>query len=208
MRAKTMREEAETYYRRKPTQVRSIRRVAQVLDATREGILDSGYDALTMHEIASRAGMQRSAIYRYFSGKPAIMVSLIELHHADIHTLANRLFADVVDRDGLARAAEDLVQAYFQLFLDDPVLPAIWMGAQSAPELSELCARQNARAGAVISKAMARAQGAQDGDQIKAILLLELVGAAARLALQSKDAGPRDQVAATAKKSAVAVMLS
>ncbi|WP_299864098.1 TetR/AcrR family transcriptional regulator [uncultured Roseobacter sp.] len=203
-----MSDESGAYYRRKPTQERSIRRVAQVLDATRAGILANGYDALTMHEIASRAGMQRSAIYRYFSGKPAIMVSLIELHHSDIHNLAERLFGDVTDRDGLVRAIEHLVQAYFLLFLDDPVLPAIWMGAQSAPELFELCAQENARAGAVIAQAMARAHRAQDGDQTKAILLLELIGAAARLALQKTQKAARDQVETTAKTSAVAVVLS
>lgn len=201
--------ETETYYRRKPTQERSIHRVAQILDATREGILASGYDALTMNEIAARAVMQRSAIYRYFSGKPAIMVSLIELHHVDIHDLVERLFEDVTDRAGLASAVETMVQSYFQLFLDDPVLPAVWMGAQSAPELSELCARENERAGTVIGKAMAKASLHQTEDhKTKALLLLELIGASARLALQNSEKSHRQHIEKVAKSAAVAMTLS
>lgn len=201
--------QAEAYYRRKPTQERSIRRVAQVLDATRAGILSRGYDGLTMNEIAERAGMQRSAIYRYFSGKPAIMVSLIEAHHADIHSLVEKLFEGVVDRDELKTAVEQLVHEYFQLFLDDPVLPAVWMGAQSAPELSELCIRENERAGSAIARAMQTAGLPDRSDQLpKAMLLLELIGAAARLTLQRAENPTRDQVEAVAKSAVVAVAFS
>jgi len=159
-----------------------------------------------MNEIAHRARMQRSAIYHYFSGKSAIMVSLIELHHEDIHALVQELFGPVLDRAGLESAVGALVSRYFRLFLDDPVLPAVWMGAQSAPELSQLCSRENEKIGGIIGKSMQRVSVAPLKDsKLAAILLLELIGASARLALQADGAQSRGKIEAVAKASAVAV---
>ncbi len=201
-------DQSEAYYRRKPTQSRSIQRVDQVLEATRQGILDGGYESLTMNDIAQRAGMKRSAIYRYFSGKSAIMVSLIELHHEDIHQLVQRLFGPVKRQNDLVDAIQSLVSSYFQLFLDDPVLPAVWMGAQGAPELSELCFQENEKIGRIIGHSMKRARPSMSTNPtMVAILLLELIGASARLALQGHRVNSRDEVEAVGMGSAVAIAL-
>ncbi|WP_120633800.1 TetR/AcrR family transcriptional regulator [Ruegeria sp. EL01] len=199
-------DQTETYYRRKPTQSRSIQRVDQVLDATRQGILEGGYENLTMNEIAHRAGMKRSAIYRYFSGKSAIMVSLIELHHEDIHRLVQQLFSSVESQSDLMAAVQTLVSKYFQLFLDDPVLPAVWMGARSSPELSELCNQENEKIGRFIGHSLKRARPSISiNPTIVAILLLELIGASARLALQGQGAASRDEIEIATQVSAVAL---
>ncbi len=134
------------------------------------------------------------------------MVSLIELHHEDIHHIVRRLFGPVERQSDLVDAVQSLVSQYFQLFLDDPVLPAVWMGAQSSPELSELCSRENEKVGRLIGVSMQRALPEMSRNPTTvAILLLELIGASARLALQSQEANSRDEIEAIAKVSAVAV---
>jgi AcrR family transcriptional regulator len=48
-------------------------RRAQILNAARECILESGLEAVSMEAIIARSGLSTGAVYRYFSGKQEIV---------------------------------------------------------------------------------------------------------------------------------------
>jgi AcrR family transcriptional regulator len=63
-------------HRRVPQQERGERRVAQLLGAAAEVIVENGYEAATMTEIANRAGASIGAVYQYFPNKEAVVRAL------------------------------------------------------------------------------------------------------------------------------------
>lgn len=62
--------------RRTPQQGRAERRVEAILKAAADRIVEVGYDAATMTEIAERSGTSIGAIYQYFPNKAAVGLAL------------------------------------------------------------------------------------------------------------------------------------
>ena len=56
---------------------RADARPDEVLDAALDLFIDHGFAATRVEDIAKRAGLSKGAIYRYFSGKEAIMEALV-----------------------------------------------------------------------------------------------------------------------------------
>jgi AcrR family transcriptional regulator len=59
-----------------PQNARSRRSRAALLDATRELITEGGFDALTMAEVADRAGVSRRAVYLHFATRAELVTAL------------------------------------------------------------------------------------------------------------------------------------
>lgn len=51
-------------------------RRARLLDAARELALQGGYAAVTMHDVADRAGVARATVYRYFATKDHLLTEV------------------------------------------------------------------------------------------------------------------------------------
>jgi len=64
--------------RRVPTQERSRRRVARVLDAAARIVVRDGVEALTTREIARAAGVPIATLYQYFADKEAVLIALTQ----------------------------------------------------------------------------------------------------------------------------------
>lgn len=61
---------------RKPTQKRSIERVAQIFGATRDLILDEGIEAVTTTRVAELAGVPVGSVYQFFTDRDDLLTSL------------------------------------------------------------------------------------------------------------------------------------
>ncbi len=64
--------------RRVPTQVRSRRRVAKILDAAARIVVRDGVEALSTREIARAAGVPTATLYQYFADKEAVLIALTQ----------------------------------------------------------------------------------------------------------------------------------
>ena len=64
--------------RRVPTQERSRRRVAKVLDAAATIVVKDGVESLTTREIAVAAGVPIATLYQYFADKEAVLLALAQ----------------------------------------------------------------------------------------------------------------------------------
>src|SRR5258706_7998022 len=62
--------------RRVPQQERAARRVDALLEAAGAVIVERGFEAATMTEIAARAGASIGAVYQYFPNKDALVLAL------------------------------------------------------------------------------------------------------------------------------------
>ena len=90
-----------------------------LLRISRELLDEGGPDALSMREVARRAGCTHQAPYHYFANREAILAALIE---AGFHELANRLCDahDLVKTEDLRTVAEASGNAYVEFALTNP----------------------------------------------------------------------------------------
>lgn len=73
--------------RKVPTQKRAQETVSAILDAAAHVIAKEGYEGLTTNRVAERAGVSVGSLYQYFPGKEALVLALLEQHHAEMMTL-------------------------------------------------------------------------------------------------------------------------
>ena len=90
-----------------------------LLRISRELLDEGGPDALSMREVARRAGCTHQAPYHYFANREAILAALIE---AGFDELANRLCEahDLVETEDIGTVAEASGNAYVEFALTNP----------------------------------------------------------------------------------------
>jgi len=181
---------------RQPRQERSRQRVETILAVALELVVEHGAEALAMREVARRAGVQISSIYQYFPSKSAI-----------IRELAQRDLVRV--RQLLRDAVDHLVDAYFAHYRDQPEALAVWAGAQSDPSLRELDQEDTRSTAQFLVTPLLHLLGRPKWDGVHALSLLisEVTGAAARLAL-ALESPLREQLIAQYKTMLVATLES
>ncbi len=95
------------------------RRRAEILDAAEAVARESGFDAITMDEIARKARLSRALLYLYFKDKSDVSFGLAERALAQLHSR----FAEAVARNktGLERL-QGMGRAYVAFSQEFPVL--------------------------------------------------------------------------------------
>lgn len=122
--------------RKKPEQKRSRKRLNDVMDATKSLIVELGVDPITMTDVARKADMKVTALYRYFPNKPALLRELaIRMFENDHENIANAVFTSEQDIEKtLKRAMLD----YWQLHIEEPYRLGLQMAIQSDDYLFDI----------------------------------------------------------------------
>jgi AcrR family transcriptional regulator len=201
--------------RRKPQQERSRSRVEAILEVALELVVEQGAEALAMREVARRAGVQISSVYQYFPSKAAIIRELAKRNLERVRELLQdevaALLAEHAGRPPVAVAVARVVDAYFAHYRDQPDAVAVWAGAQGDHGLRELDLEDSRRTAeflvAPFKQILGRAGGAEVDAQIYplALLLTEVTGAAARLAL-AVESPLREQIVERHKQMLAATL--
>jgi AcrR family transcriptional regulator len=131
--------------RKLPQQERSRERVATILDAARELIGTRGNDAVSMREIAARAGVPIASVYQYFSDKNAILRTLMIGYLDDVVTEVGSLLDAVTTPEELPDAIDRMVDIMVRLFREKRDFPTIWAAVQANTTLRELDAEDGRR---------------------------------------------------------------
>jgi AcrR family transcriptional regulator len=174
---------------RQPRQERSRLRVETILEVALALVVEHGAEALAMREVARRADVQISSIYQYFPSKSAIIRELAKRDLARVRLLlqdaVEQVMADHDGRPPVAAAVARLVDAYFAHYRDQPEALAVWAGAQSDPSLRELDLDDTRSSAEFLVPPLLRILDRPHWDGVHALALLvsEVTGAAARLAL-------------------------
>jgi AcrR family transcriptional regulator len=179
--------------RRQPQQERSKARVEAILDVALELIVESGADALAIRELARRAGIPIGSLYQYFPSKTAILRELAKRNLERVSALLqfelDRLLLEYDGRPTPAQAVDRVVDAYYGHYRDHPAATAVWAGAQADPVLRELDAGDTRHTAEFLTPSIMRVLSLADRDSALALALLlaEVTGAAARLALTANS---------------------
>ena len=110
--------------RRTPTQERSQRLVATLIDATAHVLSDVGLERLSTNKVAKAAGLSVGSIYQYFPDKQALVDAVVQDRFARLAQLAIDRMADVQDLS-FAQAADTVLRAAVDFFLTEPGLTQI-----------------------------------------------------------------------------------
>ncbi|MEX1154592.1 TetR family transcriptional regulator [Parvibaculum sp.] len=171
--------------RRRPTQARALERVERILAAASDLIAETGSDAVRMTEVAERAGVPIGSLYQYFPDKAAILQTLAERITERVRAGIAETLADVATREEALARMDRLLQDYYAMFLDEPVVRDIWSGTQSDKALQALDiedSRANAR---VVADALKHLVPRKERARFETVcfLTMQLTGAAVRLAI-------------------------
>jgi len=196
---------------RQPRQERSRQRVENILAAALELVVEQGAEALAMREVARRADVQISSIYQYFPSKSAIIRELAERDLARVRLLLQDAVAGLLSGKGkppgIATVVNHLVDAYFAHYRDQPDALAVWAGAQSDPSLRELDREDTRSTAEFLVPPLLRIldRPKWNGVHALALLISEVTGAAARLAL-ALESPLREQLIAQHKSMLTATL--
>ena len=215
-----------------PKQQRSQSRVSKILEIAGELFESRGLEAVTLSDIAARAKITRSSLYRYFPDKNAVIKALAQLHMDKLKLEFDALFLtgagltespragksysgttdhceQQLGRQQLFTGIDKIIDVYADFYCHQPGFSAVWGAMASIPELQLLDDQELHYHGSVFYRQTRQLFPDIDEQQLKIIstMLPREVGAVLRLAMSAK---PEDAAAYIfeAKHMAKAYLLS
>lgn len=171
--------------RRKPMQQRSRDRVERILAAAVLLIERDGSDALRMNELAEMAGVSIGSLYQYFPDKTAIIRSLAERSNLEGRACIEAELAPVRNEQDFRAAFARLIDIYYGIFLERPVMRDIWSATQADARLRAFELEESRANGAIVAAALARLRPRADRARLEtaAFFVMSLGEAAMRMAI-------------------------
>ena len=171
--------------RKSPVQKRSRERVEKMLAVATDLIAEHGSDSLRMSDVAARAGVSIGSLYQFFPDKTAIIGALVERSNEQGRQCIEEGLAQVRDAASMRQAFSDLIDIYYRIFLDEPVMRDIWFGAQADTSLREVQLADSRKNGAIVASALKRLRPQADATALEtsALAVMHLGEEAIRLAI-------------------------
>ena len=170
---------------RKPAQARAKARVEALLEAAVILIAEKGSEAMRMSEVASQAGVPIGSLYQYFPDKAALLLELAQIYNLRIRAQIGAMLEAVQTQADIAPLLNDLLEGYYQMFLDEPVARDIWCGTQAHKSL-QWCDIEDSRLnGGLVFENLKQFYPKSKWPELKtsSFLIMQLTGAAVRLAI-------------------------
>jgi len=168
-----------------PVQKRSRERFERILSCAAEIITEKGSDAFKMSDIVARAKVPFGSLYQYFPDKTAVIATLAERYNAIGRECVRRDLATVHMPEDVHPALCRIVDSYYQMFLDEPLMRDIWQATQADRVLQKIDAEDGAYLAQLLVEALARAGPgrAAEANATFAQLMMTLMAAAVRTAI-------------------------
>lgn len=118
--------------RRRPTQERSRRKFDALLSASRDLLVDVGFESFTCEEVATRAGVPIGTLYQFFANKYVIVC---ELDRQDLVGVQREIaaFASEIPSLNWPRFLDKFIGHLADLWLNDHSRRAVWLAIQATP---------------------------------------------------------------------------
>ena len=197
--------EDQTSLRRMPSQRRSRERVERMLGCAAEIIAKKGSDAMRMSEVARMARVSIGSLYQYFPDKGAIIRTLAERYNAEGRKCIEEGLAHVGTMGELCDAFGRLVDAYYEMFIAEPVIRDIRSATQTDKALRDIELADSRANGAVLAEALRRVRPGADPRELSTatFFIMHLGEATMRLAI-SVERVEGDALVAAYKRMALA----
>jgi AcrR family transcriptional regulator len=124
--------------RRLPAQARSRQRVDAMLDAFSHLLMEQGFDSLTTHMVAERAGVPVGTLYQFFPNKFALATALSRKHRSQFGALFASAFEPPTEEATWEEAFDQLSGRIFRTLFENEVIVHAWAVIQTVPELRSL----------------------------------------------------------------------
>ena len=195
--------------RKTPVQARSRERFERMLDAAIAIIGETGSDTMRMSEVAERAGVPIGSLYQFFPDKAAIVRTLAERVNEESRRCIEGGLAGLSDKTGLATAFAALLDDYYALFLDQPVMRDIWSAMQADRTLRKVQLEESRRNAAILAEALEKVMPGSPPDILiaRSLVVMHLGEEAMRMAI-SVDRAEGDRILEIYKKMAVRELVS
>ena len=168
-----------------PTQKRSRERFERILECAVEIMREKGSDALRMSDIVERSAVPFGSLYQYFPDKTAIIGTLAERYDAIGRVCVETELAQVHKPKDLHPALCRIVDGYYRMFVDEPVMRDIWNAMQVDRALQKQDEAEGEYLAGILLEALMRI--APHGDEkalaTTAQLTMTLIAAAVRHAI-------------------------
>lgn len=126
--------------RRKPQQVRSIKRVNHILDIADKVFAEMGFEAATTIEIAARANISVGSLYRFFPDKAAILKALAVRYLEQLQQAIALMHTPEAVHLPLTTYVDRVSDAFNQFFIEHPGFGSVFVHSHGAS--SEVLALQ------------------------------------------------------------------
>ena len=175
-----------------PTQQRSRERFERILESAAEIMAEKGSEAFRMSDIVERTGVAFGSLYQYFPDKTAIIGTLAERYNAVGRDCVRRDLAVVKSARDLHPALCRIVDSYYRMFNDEPVMRDIWQATQADRALQKLDEEDGAYLAGLLDEALRRIAPNAPSTALASFsqLIMTLIAAAVRhaIALEPKQA--------------------
>jgi len=172
MQDKPPRVKAESGARRQPAQQRSRERLDRILEIAQRLIAEKGSEHVKMSEIAELAEISIGSLYQYFPDKRAIIRTLAELYAAESRRCVREALDAVQDKAQLLGAFASLVDQYYEIVLDKPVMRDISSALRSDKGLMNIEIAESKACGALLAAAIRRVKPRADSKRVNALAFL------------------------------------
>lgn len=158
--------------RRQPAQQRSRERLDRILEVAQQLIAEKGSEHVRMSEIAELAEISIGSLYQYFPDKRAIVRTLAGLYAAESRRCVREALEAVQNRAQLLDAFASLVDQYYEIVLDKPVMRDISSALRSDKELTSIEIAESKACGALLAAAIRRVTPGADSKRVNALAFL------------------------------------
>ncbi len=171
--------------RKTPTQTRAKERFERILAAAADLIARDGSDNLKMSEVALTAEVPIGSLYQYFPDRASILLTLADRIMDRVRAGLSEAMAGVETPTDADRVLLETLEAYYQLFLQEPVARDIWFGVQANKTLHELDIEDSRANGEIVFRALKKFLPRKKWKRFQAscFLMMQLTGMAVRLAV-------------------------
>lgn len=129
---------AKTRHLRKvPTQARSRRRLAAILDAAARLFAEQGFEATTMEAIAAGAETSVGSVYQFFPNKLAVFRGVADRCHEAVRAAYTALVGSEPTARPIGELIDAVIDGFYALQRSDPAFRAVWTNTQLYGELEE-----------------------------------------------------------------------
>ncbi|GMR05755.1 MAG: TetR/AcrR family transcriptional regulator [Gammaproteobacteria bacterium] len=198
-----------TGLRRVPTQRRSQERVERILEIATRCIVEKGLDAVRMSEIAELSEVSIGSLYQYFPDKASIVMTLAERYNKEGRDCVEAELNAVNSEQELLEAMRRIVDGYYEMFLTEPMMQAIWQATQGDKSLQEIDTEDCNVHKSMLLDALVRLRPTQEKTALVplAALVMQFIGTTVRLAI-SVDRKQGDKIIELFKKMLVNNLLN
>ncbi|AYV54907.1 TetR/AcrR family transcriptional regulator [Leptospira kmetyi] len=182
-----MEEESVLQPRTNPVQKRAREKQEIILNSAKKLILKNGPDKFTLQDIADAIDSPIGTIYRYYSGKPAILRAIAQIHLDLLRTELKQELADLgktaTEDIRFYRIVKKILDLFERAYDSDPVFQIVWSGSQAFPLLRELDLEDTRKNAEIVADALECFVPRMQRNKLQdlCVLLCDSIGSALRL---------------------------